>query len=315
MWLVFYHESMKRTAEKLKQNLGEDAELSSFEWRRFDDGFPNLQIEGSDVHRLESFYGTCLLLSFHSPDVIFEQLCLLHALPHMRARNLHVVLPWYCTATMERVDKLGQVATADSLARMLSCCPQGPTGPATILTYDIHWLQEEFYFRDSVLVELRSAVGLFRDVLQRVRRECPDEEIAIVVDAADKHLRQKFWDYPHVVCDKVRVGEGRIVTVKEGEPAGRHCVIADDLVQSGATLLEFAAQLKARGAAKISCMSTHAVFARGSYRKFLGNELIHKFWITDSVPVTELAVLGQEPFEVLSLAPLIADYLRGAAHT
>lgn len=41
-----------------------------------------------------------------------------------------------------------------------------------------------------------------------------------------------------IVCAKVREGEKRIVRIKEGDPAGRHVVIVDDLVQSGGTLIE-----------------------------------------------------------------------------
>lgn len=41
-----------------------------------------------------------------------------------------------------------------------------------------------------------------------------------------------------IVCAKVREGDNRIVRIKEGDPAGRHVVIVDDLVQSGGTLIE-----------------------------------------------------------------------------
>lgn len=41
-----------------------------------------------------------------------------------------------------------------------------------------------------------------------------------------------------MVCTKVREGDKRIVRLKEGNPAGCHVVIVDDLVQSGGTLIE-----------------------------------------------------------------------------
>ena len=41
-----------------------------------------------------------------------------------------------------------------------------------------------------------------------------------------------------MVCNKVREGDKRIVRLKEGNPAGCHVVIVDDLVQSGGTLIE-----------------------------------------------------------------------------
>jgi len=314
-WLVFYHESFKGTAEQVKDLLGEQGELSHMEWLHFNDGFPNLEVQKDDAQRLESFYGTCLIVSFHTPAVIFEQLCLLYALPRLRARNLRIILPWFSTGTMERVEQIGQIATAASLARMLSACPIGPTGPATVVIYDIHALQEQFYFSDSVLVELKSAVWLLKSRLEELKRESPDEEIAIAFpdDGAYKRFKSKFEGFPMIICTKVRDGDKRIVQIKEGTADKRHVVIVDDLVQSGGTLLECAKPLKEQGAVKVSCFGTHGVFPNASWKKFVGNDLIHKFWITDSIPPTVEQVAGQAPFEVLSLAPLIANYLKGIA--
>lgn len=79
------------------------------EWVPFDDGFPNLFIEevkemaGRDI---------IFLASFHDPAVIFEQLGVIYALPKYMARSLTVIVPYFPTGTMERVDKEGQIATA-----------------------------------------------------------------------------------------------------------------------------------------------------------------------------------------------------------
>eukprot|EP00983_Pelagomonas_calceolata_P042320 1138457-Pelagomonas_calceolata.AAC.1 len=51
-----------------------------------------------------------------------------------------------------------------------------------------------------------------------------------------------------VICTKVRDGDKRIVRIKEGNPAGRHVIIVDDLVQSGGTLIECHAVLARAGA-------------------------------------------------------------------
>jgi len=314
-WLIFYHDTMKECAQKVKGLMGSYAELSELEWKHFNDGFPDLAVKKEDAARLEGFHGTCLIVSLHNPTVIFEQLCLLYALPRLRAKNFRIILPWFSTGTMERVEHLGQVATAASLARMISSCPLGPRGPATVVIYDIHALQEQFYFADSVLVELKTAVWLLKEKLEALQKENPSEKIAIAFpdDGAHKRFKSKFEGFPMIICNKVRDGDKRIVVIKEGEAKNCHCVIVDDLVQSGGTLLECAKPLRESGASKVSCWCTHGVFPKESWKKFVGNPLIHKFWITDSIPTTAGLVAGTSPFEVLSLAPLIAANLMGSA--
>lgn len=66
---------------------------------------------------------------------------------------------------MERVDKVGQVATAKTLARMLSIIPPSSTGPPHLVLFDVHALQELFYFDDSVMVRPKSCVHLLIDRL------------------------------------------------------------------------------------------------------------------------------------------------------
>merc|ERR1712232_1116543 len=138
----------------------------------------------------------------------------------MRARNFRIILPWFCTGTMERVEVMGQIATAASLARMLSQVPLGPAGPATIAIYDIHALQEQFYFGDQVLVELKTAVYLFKDMLEDLKKADPGEEIAIAFpdDGAHKRFKAKFKGFEMIICNKVRDGDSRKVVVKEGSP-------------------------------------------------------------------------------------------------
>merc|ERR1712066_1224764 len=97
----------------------------------------------------------------------------------------------------------------------------------------------------------------------------PAEKIAIAFpdDGAHKRFKSKFAGFPMIICNKVRDGDKRLVAIKEGEPKACHCVIVDDLVQSGGTLLECAKPLKEGGASKVSCWCTHGVFPKESWKK------------------------------------------------
>ena len=168
-----------------------------------------------------------------------------------------------------------------------------------------------------VQVELKSAVYLLRQQLftKLPKQELDTISIAFPDDGAAKRFKTKFPELPIIVCSKVRVGDERRVTVSEGEASGRHCVIVDDLVQSGGTLLECAKCLKALGATRVSCFVTHAIFPNENWKKFMhtegGANIIDKVWITDTVPQIAEAVANIEPFEVLSIAPLVGHLLTG----
>ena len=81
------------------------------------------------------------LASFHSPAVIFEQLSVIMQLPRMFVASFTLVLPFFPTGTAERVEDEGEVPTAVTLARILSCLPLSRGGPTSLVIFDIHALQ------------------------------------------------------------------------------------------------------------------------------------------------------------------------------
>ncbi|KAG6776274.1 hypothetical protein POTOM_019780 [Populus tomentosa] len=253
--------------------------LQSINWRNFDDGFPNLFINNAEDLRGQH---VAFLACFSSPGVIFEQLSVIYALPRLFAASFTLVLPFFPTGSFERMEEEGDVATAFTMARILSNIPISRGGPTSLVIYDIHALQIAVAFPD---------------------------------DGAWKRFHKLLDHFPMVVCVKVREGDERIVRIKEGNPAGYHVVIVDDLVQSGGTLVECQKVLAAHGAAKVSAYVTHGVFPKRSWERFTHkNEGMENafayFWITDSCPHTVKAIANKRPFEVLSLAGSIADALQ-----
>jgi len=91
--------------------------------------------------------------------------------------------------------------------------------------------------------------------------------------------------------------------------ANAHCVIVDDLVKSGGTLIECALVLQKAKALKLSCYVTHGVFPNESFLKFAHHKdpkvKFEKFWMTDTIPTVAAKVQDMPPFEILSIAPLL----------
>lgn len=308
---LFYCNETEELARKIAAQSG-SIHLNTINWRKFADGFPNLFIP--NAHGIRGQH-VAFLASFSSPAVIFEQLSIIYALPRMFISSFTLVLPFFPTGSFERMEEEGDVATAFTLARILSNIPLSRGGPTSLVIFDIHALQERFYFGDSVLPYFESGIPLLKERLTQL----PDSGnimIAFPDDGAWKRFNKLLQCYPMVVCTKVREGDQRFVRIKEGDPAGRHVVIVDDLVQSGGTLIECQKALAAHGAARISAYVTHGVFPKSSWERFQhdngeGAERgFAYFWITDSCPLTVNAVKDKHPFEILSLAGPIAAALQ-----
>ncbi|KAF6137730.1 hypothetical protein GIB67_041303 [Kingdonia uniflora] len=302
--------------EDLAQKIAAESEfiqLQSINWRSFDDGFPNLFI--NNAHSIRGQH-VAFLASFSSPSVIFEQLSVIFALPRLFVASFTFVLPFFPTGSFERMEEEGDVATAFTMARILSNIPISRGGPTSLVIYDIHALQERFYFGDHVLPCFETGIPLLKQRLLQL----PDADnivIAFPDDGAWKRFYKQLQHYPMVVCTKVREGEKRIVRLKEGNPEGCHVVIVDDLVQSGGTLIECQKVLAAHGASKVSAFVTHGVFPKRSWEQFTrsngegsSEKAFAYFWITDSCPQTVKVLADEAPFEVLSLAGSITDALQ-----
>lgn len=308
--LLFYCMESEDLARKVAEQ-SPLIQLQSINWRSFDDGFPNLFINNAQYIRGQH---VAFLASFSSPAVIFEQLSVIFALPRLFVASFTLVLPFFPTGSFERMEEEGDVATAFTMARILSNIPISRGGPTSLVIYDIHALQERFYFSDHVLPLFETGIPLLKQRLHQL----PDADNVVVAfpdDGAWKRFHKQLDHFPMVVCAKVREGDKRIVRLKEGNPAGCHVVIVDDLVQSGGTLIECQKVLAAHGASKVSAYVTHSVFPKRSWERFIhkndGSEKAFTyFWTTDSCPLTVKAIGNRAPFEILSLAGSIAEALQ-----
>ncbi|XBH79774.1 hypothetical protein VPH35_105671 [Triticum aestivum] len=179
----------------LKVAAASDAiQLQSINWRNFPDGFPNLFI--NNAHDIRGQH-VAFLASFSSPAIIFEQISVIFALPKLFIASFTLVLPFFPTGTFERVEEEGDVATAFTLARILSMIPKSRGGPTSVVIYDIHALQERFYFGDDVLPCFETGIPL---LLQRLS-QLPDADnvtIAFPDDGAWKRFHKSLANFPVV---------------------------------------------------------------------------------------------------------------------
>ena len=142
---LYYCPQMKDLAKAIAAQPSHlDIQTREISWKKFPDGFPNLFVEGAESIRGKH---VAFLASFNNPETIFEQISVIYSLPKMFIASFTLVLPFFPTGTAERVDRGRSCVT---LARILSHIPLSRGGPTGMITFDIHALQERFYFGDNI---------------------------------------------------------------------------------------------------------------------------------------------------------------------
>ena len=85
---------------------------------------------------------------------------------------------------------------------------------------------------------------------------------------------------------------------------GRRCVIIDDRIDTGGTIVAASDILTEHGATEVWAMATHAVLADPAIDRLKASD-ITRVVVTDTVPIPDDKQLDK--LEVLSVAKIIAD--------
>ena len=137
----------------------------------------------------------------------------------------------------------------------------------------------------------------------------------VSVDLHSNQLQGFFegpWDHlvaMPVLCDALgKLSDDLVVEAKVvvGDVSGRPCVLIDDMIDTGGTIVAAAELLKEKGASKVIAATTHGVFSGPAIER-LENSCIEKVVVTNTLPLTHLI----DKMEVVSIAPLIAAAIKG----
>lgn len=295
-------------AEIVERNRG--IKLGRIDWQRFPDGFPNLMVH--DVDDLIDNH-VSLLACLDDPSVLLEQWSVMRHVAKLKPKSFRILLPYFPTGTMERSDHEGQVATAATLAALLSALPASGPGPIPLYLWDVHALQNRYYFGDNIVPRFKTGLKLLFTALKgrKVTIVFPDDGAKKRFGKMEAFLEaQKRLGFHVAVCRKERgAGDERRVVLSEGDVRGQDCVVVDDLVHSGETLIACGQAVLDAGASSVEAYVTHAVLENDNWKKFDGS-IFRKVITTNSCPATARAVRGNPYFDVRSLADSIANAIR-----
>lgn len=263
---------------------------------RFPDGEVRLQIRenvrGADVFLIQP---TCRPVN----ENLMELLIMLDAFRRASARRITAVIPYYGYARQDRKDRPRVPISSKLVADLLTSA-----GANRVLALDLHAGQIQGYFNIPVdhLFATPVTVDYFRRLkLKNVVVVSPDPGGVERARAFAKKLRA-----PLAIIDKRRQN-ARVVEFMNviGDVSGKACLIVDDIIDTGGTLLRGVKALKDMGARKVYACCTHGVFASDAIARICDAPL-EQVVTTNSIPLSHE---GQKcaRIKVLSVGGLLAE--------
>ena len=266
---------------------------------QFSDGEISVEIgdnvRGGDVFVIQS---TC------SPgnDNLMELLIIIDALKRSSANRITATLPYFGYARQDRKIKPRVPITARLVADMITTA-----GADRVLTMDLHAGQLMGFF--NIPVDNLYALPI---MVPYIKAKYGVKGVTIIspdvggVERA-RLVATKLDNATIAVVDKRRSGPGQISEMNViGDVRGQICVVVDDMVDTGGTLIKAAETLLREGAAKVIACCAHAVLS-GDAQERLNNSLLEEIIVTDTIAK---AVKTDGKFSVLSVAPLFAEAIR-----
>lgn len=250
-------------------------------------------VRGEDVFIIQS-------TSFPTNDHLMELLIITDALRRASARRITAVIPYFGYARQDRKPAARTPISAKLVANIIA-----HAGVDRVLTLDLHAGQIQGFF-DIPTDNLFAAPTLARDIKEHLDggdRMVVSPDVGGVVRA---RALAKRIDASLAIVDKrrERPGESEVMNII-GDVAGRSCILVDDIVDSGGTLVNAADALLANGAKEVFAYITHGVLSGGAVARIAGSKL-KELVITDSIMPTE-AVKVAHNIRVISIAPLMGE--------
>jgi ribose-phosphate pyrophosphokinase len=253
-------------------------------------------VRGEDVFVVQS-------TSYPANDHLMELLITLDALRRGSARRMTAVIPYFGYARQDRKSGPRTPISAKLVANLIT-----QAGAHRVLTMDLHAGQIQGFF--DIPVDNLYAEPLFvRDIKERYA----GRDIMVVSPDVGGVLRARAMarrlNVDLAIIDKrrERAGVSEVMNVI-GDVSDRDCILVDDIVDSGGTLVNAASALINNGARSVSVYVTHGVLSGGAVAR-IASSPIEMMTITDSILATEAVKLAQN-IRQITVAPLMAEAMR-----
>ncbi|WP_414172123.1 ribose-phosphate diphosphokinase [Clavibacter tessellarius] len=231
---------------------------------------------------------------------LMEQLIMVDAMKRASAKRITVVAPFYPYARQDKKGRGREPISARLVADLFKAA-----GADRIMSVDLHAAQIQGFF-DGPVDHLFAMPVL----LEHMRSVLDSKTLTVVSPDMGRVRVADIWSdklgAPLAIIHKRRDPKvHNQVTVHEivGDVSGRVCLLVDDLIDTGRTIVSAAEALKKNGATGVVVAATHAVFSDPA-TQILNSPHIDSVVVTDSLPIPEEK--RWDKLTVLPIAPLLA---------
>ncbi len=256
-------------------------------------------VRGEDVFILQS-------TSFPANDNLMELLILTDALRRSSARRITAVLPYFGYARQDRRATGRTPISAKLVSNLIT-----EAGVNRVITLDLHAAQIQGFF-DIPTDNLYAAPIITRDILDNYKL---DNTMIVSPDvggvARARAVAQRLGtDLAIVDKRRPKAGVSEVMNII-GDVSGQSCILIDDIVDSGGTLVNAAEALLKAGAKQVSAYITHGVLSEGAAQR-IGTSKLKELVVTDSIEQTD-AHRAAGNIRRLPIAPLIGEAIARTA--
>ena len=268
--------------------------------RRFADG--EIYIEINENIRGNSVF---VIQSTSNPanDNIMELLLVIDALKRSSAKTITAVIPYFGYARQDR-----KVVPRTSISAKLVSNLITKAGADRVVTVDLHAGQIQGFF--DIPVDNLFATPIFA---RHARKKIKSKKLICVAPDVGGTERAralgKLLDVGLAIVDKRRPkpGQSKVMNVI-GDVKNQTCIIVDDIIDSGGTIVNAAKALKERGAKEVYVYISHGVLSGEAVKK-IKNSVIKNLVITDTIDNMS-RTKGVKNIEVLSISGLMGEAIK-----
>jgi ribose-phosphate pyrophosphokinase len=236
---------------------------------------------------------------------IMEHLIMVDALKRASAKRITVVLPFYGYARQDKKHRGREPISARLMADLFKTA-----GADRLIAVDLHTAQIQGFFDGPV--DHLMALPILSTY---VKAKYGDERLAVVSPDAGRIKVAEQWSerlggvplaFIHKTRDITRPNES-VANRVVGDVTGRICVLVDDMIDTGGTIVKAAEAIMNDGAAGVVIAATHAILSDPAVDR-LKNCPAAEIVVTNTLPIP--AERQFDKLTVLSIAPLIGRAIR-----